>query len=60
MQPDYTMTPGNPNDSKAGVNFNRYNKHGVEAKRPTSKKVFIEPLTEHEKSGLRWKSPIQI
>lgn len=54
LQPDYTMIPGGTNDSKVGVNFNRYNKHGVEARRPSSKKVFIQPLTENEKLGLKW------
>lgn len=58
LQPDYTMTPGCTNDSKSGINFNRYNKHGIEARRPSSKKVFIQPLTENEKLGLKWtKSP---
>ena len=56
LLPDFTKTPNTTTArGSTSFQFNRYTKLGEnEAKRPTSKKVFIEGLSSVERTGLKW------
>lgn len=58
LLPDFTKTPQTTTArGSTSFQFNRFTKLGeIEAKRPTSKKVFIEGLSSEERKGLKWGS----
>lgn len=52
--PDFGKTPVSKDGKPLEKNFSLYSRHGISEKRALSNKVFIEPLREAEKTGLKW------